>query len=72
MIVTRFINPAIPDRRCDWVAYREGQEEKLDYGYGRTEREAILDLLDNEDKEPSCATSIKSSTTIRAATPTPI
>lgn len=47
-IVTSFIYPPIPIRSFDWCAYRDGQEELGGYGYGRTEQEAIDDLLANE------------------------
>ena len=46
-IVTSFIYPPIPIRSNDWVAYYDGDEESVRYGYGATEREAIDDLLDN-------------------------
>jgi hypothetical protein len=50
-IVTSYVFPPIPDRRFDWCAYREGREEAGGYGYGRTEQEAIDDLLMNEENE---------------------
>lgn len=43
-IVTRFIHPPIPDRRWDWCAYRKGEEEAGNYGWGRTAQEAVEDL----------------------------
>ena len=46
-IITWHEYPPIPDRRFDWVAYREGDEEDGPRGYGRTEAEAIADLKDN-------------------------
>jgi hypothetical protein len=46
-IVTSHVFPPIPDRSCDWCAYREGQEEAGHYGWGATEAEAIADLIDN-------------------------
>jgi len=44
-IVTNCIFPPIPPRNFDWCAYREGREEGGPYGYGKTEAEAIADLL---------------------------
>ena len=44
-IFTQFIYPPIPIRNYDWCAYRD--PEKFT-GYGKTELEAIEDLLDNE------------------------
>jgi hypothetical protein len=44
-IVTHHIYPPIPIRTRDWCAYRDGEEERGQYGYGRTEQEAIDDLL---------------------------
>ena len=44
-IVTSHIFPPIPRRDFDWRAYREGREEGGPYGYGKTEAEAIADLL---------------------------
>jgi hypothetical protein len=46
-IVTNHIRPPIPDRSYDWRAYYDGEEERREYGYGRTEEEAIADLLEN-------------------------
>jgi hypothetical protein len=48
-IVTDHVYPPIPDRRFDWCAYRDGKEENGGYGWGRTEAEAIADLLANEE-----------------------
>jgi hypothetical protein len=49
MIVTNSF-PPIPDRRFDWCAYWDGEEETQHYGYGATREEAIEDLkrLDQE------------------------
>ncbi len=47
-IITDNICPPIPDRRWDWIAYRD--PEGLN-GYGRTERDAVLDLLELEGEE---------------------
>lgn len=46
-IVTFNASPPIPERSWDWVAYYDGNEEDGDYGYGRTEAEAIDDLVNN-------------------------
>lgn len=50
-IVTSNIFPPIPIRDFDWCAYFEGEEERGQYGYGRTEAEAKADLLDNYGDE---------------------
>ena len=34
--------PSIPDRRFDWVSYREGNEEDGPYGYGSTKKKQSL------------------------------
>lgn len=39
--------PPIPDRRFDWVAFRD--PEAGPRGYGRTEAEAVADLREQED-----------------------
>lgn len=48
-IVTTNIFPPIPDRRFDWCAYRDNDEPNdngsMLQGYGRTEQEAIDDLV---------------------------
>lgn len=38
-------------RAFDWCAYRDGREEDGIYGWGRTEHEAIADLLEIESWE---------------------
>lgn len=43
-IITWFAYPPIPDRGRDWAAYYEGNEEGGNYGWGKTEKEAIEDL----------------------------
>lgn len=45
-IITSFVNPPIPIRTHDWCAFYEGEEEAGDYGWGRTEAEAIQDFKD--------------------------
>jgi len=51
LIITTFIDPPIPDRSKDWCAYRDGEEEKGNYGYGATEAAAIHNLLEIEADE---------------------
>jgi hypothetical protein len=44
-IITSNVYPPIPDRRWDWCAYHDGDEENSHlYGWGTTEQEAIDDL----------------------------
>ena len=51
-IITRHVYPPIPVRLMDWCAYRDGDEENSSrYGWGRTEIEAIADLIDMEDSK---------------------
>lgn len=52
-IVTSHIYPPIPDRSHDWCAHYEGEEEAGNYGWGRTEAEAVQDLLDNNEMPPA-------------------
>jgi len=47
-VVTSNIFPPIPTRKFDWCAYREGEEELGNYGYGKTEQEAIQNLYYEE------------------------
>ena len=48
-IITVFVYPPIPIRTCDWQAYFDGDEPndngQMLTGEGRTEQEAIADLL---------------------------
>ena len=46
-IVTHNVYPPIPIRSFDWCAFFDGEEERQEYGYGRTEADAITDLLEN-------------------------
>jgi len=48
-IVTSYICPPIPFRNYDWCATYDGYEPGEPIGYGRTEQEAILDLLERRD-----------------------
>lgn len=54
-IVTTFVYPPIPDRRCDWQAIYDDDEPNDDgqmaAGWGRTEAEAIADLTENHPRE---------------------
>lgn len=50
-IVTTCIFPPIPDRRNDWCAHYDGDEESGQYGYGATEAEAVADFRDNYQDE---------------------
>ena len=43
-IETRFVNPPIPDRRCDWCAWYSDADEEGPRGWGPSEAEAIADL----------------------------
>lgn len=47
-IVTRHVNSPIPIRTHDWCAFYDGEEEAGDYGWGRTEAEAIADFKANQ------------------------
>lgn len=50
-IVTSCQFPPIPDRRFDWCAHFDGDEESGVYGYGATEAEAIADFVENYASE---------------------
>lgn len=53
-VLTSFINPPIPVRAFDWVAWIDGEEESMRYGYGRTEQEArdeLSNVLAEYDEE---------------------
>lgn len=58
-VVTANIFPPIPDRRFDWCAYRDGDEPNdngsMMQGWGRTEQEAIDDLLRLMEEMADCA-----------------
>lgn len=46
-IVTHCVNPPVPTRQWDWVAYIEGDEEANGpTGRGPTEAEALRDLCE--------------------------
>lgn len=48
-IITDYIFPPIPYRHMDWIAYRDGNEEG-NRGFGKSEQEAINDLLSWESE----------------------
>ena len=48
-IITDHTYPPIPDRKYDWSAIRESYDEGDLIGYGRTEQEAINDLISQEN-----------------------
>ena len=50
-IKTQFIYPPIPIRQYDWEAIREDYDEGDFIGHGETEREAINDLLRQEEEQ---------------------
>lgn len=45
-IRTEFVHPPIPDRRFDWAAWIDGQEESNIIGRGLTESDAVTQLLE--------------------------
>ena len=47
-IITSQDSPPIPVRDYDWSALREDYDEGDFIGYGRTEQDAIDDLLEKE------------------------
>ncbi len=57
-IVTDFWMKPIPVRQFDWCAYFDGDEPndegQMRQGFGRTEAEAILELLDGCDFPCTC------------------
>lgn len=50
-IRTSNIRPPIPMRTFDWHAFYDGQEESGPSGFGRTEAEAIKDLIEQTEDE---------------------
>lgn len=44
-IVTSYWAKPIPPREFDWCAYFDGAEESGPIGHGRTEAEAVADLM---------------------------
>jgi hypothetical protein len=47
-IITHYVNPPIPIRSYDWIAYLDGDEEGLE-GWGETEAEAVAGLLEQQN-----------------------
>lgn len=45
-IITEYVYPPIPIRNFDWSAVTSDYEPGCPIGYGRTEAEAIADLLE--------------------------
>ena len=48
-IITNHDCPPIPIREYDWSAFRQDWDDGDLIGYGRTEQEAIDDLLEQEE-----------------------
>lgn len=44
-VITKFINPPVPFRCCDWSAVLSGYEPGDVMGFGETEQQAIDDLM---------------------------
>jgi len=54
-IKTVYEYPPIPDRSRDWYAYYDdGKEENCHYGWGKTELEAVSDLMISYPEEDNC------------------
>ncbi len=50
-IVTTHVYPPIPIRQFDWQAHYDSEaDEQMNCGHGRTEAEAVVDLLDNHPR----------------------
>jgi hypothetical protein len=49
-IKTSHICPPIPCRDYDWEAVRQSYDEGDPIGYGKTKREAIMDLIKKENQ----------------------
>lgn len=50
-INTSYLFPPIPMREFDWCATRDGYDEGGLQGFGKTEQEAIEDLLTQEQEQ---------------------
>jgi len=48
-IIITFVNPPIPMRSFDWSAHYDGEEELGLVGWGRTETEAVIDLVKQKE-----------------------
>lgn len=66
-IMTSYWAKPIPDRRFDWSAWYDGEEEFGPYGYGRTEDEAIRELKLECPDEDEDGLDTSSNTPISAA-----
>jgi hypothetical protein len=57
-IRTEFVYPPIPIRNFDWQAvyddYDGAEDSHCPIGHGRTEADAVLDLIDNAPRYPDC------------------
>ncbi len=51
-ILIHFEHPPIPDRRFDYVALYEGEEQRQVYGHGPTPQAALRDLIETHDGPP--------------------
>ena len=49
-IITQQINPPIPLTKFDWCAVFDNYEEGNPQGFGATEDEAIVDLMEQQHK----------------------
>ncbi|WP_300396353.1 hypothetical protein [Henriciella sp.] len=47
-LALEYLNPPIPDRRFDWGAFIEGDEERGYLGFGGTPTEAVAEALAND------------------------
>jgi len=65
-IVTSHIFPPIPTRVNDWCAHYEGEEEAGNYGWGRTQWEAVVDFIDNYKEDHDKRLGIASAPTLAA------
>jgi hypothetical protein len=45
-IRTELVRPPVPDCRYDWAAWIDGEEESNIQGRGRTESDAVFELLE--------------------------
>jgi hypothetical protein len=50
-IITQCVRPPIPSSRFDWVAFREGDEERGPFYWGATEADALAELKEYEVEE---------------------
>lgn len=54
-IITTHVYPPIPIRTMDWQAHYDNEDDPTDgfpvpVGRGRTERDAVVDLIDNHPR----------------------